>query len=191
MIEQLHNDLITLDQILEKVKLQGLGYLAKLSERPTSAASAILLNETLDEMGLGSIDALKAFNEKFEKLIVASSGPRYLGFVIGGTTPASIVGDWLATIYDQNPQNIKGEGDNSALIEMETIKLLLDLFDLPKDFMGGFVTGATMSNFTCLATARQWIGKQHGKDFARDGVSEQINILSASPHSSVINLFQC
>jgi len=186
MNEQLQKDLINLENILETVKLQGLDYLGKLSERPTSTKLTIQSNGILNEIGLGSIDTLRIFNKEFEKLIVASSGPRYLGFVIGGATPASIVGDWLATIYDQTPQATTGEGDISAIIEIETIKLLLDLFNLPKKNIGGFVTGATMSNFTCLATARQWIGKQFGKDFAKDGVSEKINILSALPHSSVI-----
>lgn len=186
MNKQLQNDLINLDKILETVKLQGLDYLTKLSERPTASKATIQSNDTLNEIGLGSIDTLKIFNEKFEKLIVASTGPRFLGFVIGGATPASIVGDWLSTIYDQNSQAIKGQGDISAIIEIETIKLLLDLFNLPKNFIGGFVTGATMSNFTCLATARQWIGTQSGKDFAKEGITEKINILSALPHSSVI-----
>ena len=186
MNEQLQNDLINLDKLLEIVKFQGLDYLGKLSDRPTSSKPTIQANETLNEIGLGSIDSLKIFNEKFEKLIVASAGPRYWGFVTGGATPASIVGDWLTTIYDQNTQTTKGQGDISAIIEIETISLLLDLFNLPKDFTGGFVTGATMSNFTCLAVARQWIGKQFGKDFARDGVTEKIKILSALPHSSSI-----
>jgi len=126
------------------------------------------------------------FNEKFEKLIVASTGPRYWGFVTGGSTPASIVGDWLTAIYDQNTQAAKGQGDISAIIEIETIKLLLDLFNLPNDFVGGFVTGATMSNFTCLASARQWIGKEQGIDIAKNGISGNIKILSATPHSSSI-----
>jgi glutamate/tyrosine decarboxylase-like PLP-dependent enzyme len=78
-------------------------------------------------------------------------------------------------------------GDVSALIEKETIQLLLDLFDLPRDFSGGFVTGATMSNFTGLAAARQWLGKQLGKDFAREGVSPaDIKIFAATPHSYTI-----
>jgi glutamate/tyrosine decarboxylase-like PLP-dependent enzyme len=186
MNEQLQNDLINLDKILETVKIQGLEFLGKLSDRPTSTKSKIQANDTLNETGLGSIGTLKIFNEKFEKLMVASTGPRYWAYVIGGATPASIVGDWLTTIYDQNTQAIKGQGAISAIIETETIKLLLDLFDLPNDFMGGFVTGATMSNFTCLATARQWIGKQFGKDFAKDGLTEKINILSAMPHSSIL-----
>ncbi len=43
-----------------------------------------------------------------------------------------------------------------------------------------------MSNFTSLGVARQWFGKQFGKDFAKDGISETVNILTATPHSSSI-----
>ena len=186
MNRQLENDSLEIENLLELVKLQGLDYLGQLSDRPTSTKRTIQANTSLNEIGIGGLNTLKLFNEKFEQLIVGSSGPRYWGFVIGGTTPASIIGDWLTSIYDQNTQSTKGQGDISALIEIETINLLLDLFNLPNDFIGGFVTGATMSNFTCLAVARQWIGKQLGKDFAKDGVTEKINILSALPHSSAI-----
>lgn len=186
MNEQLQNDLMNFDSLLEAVKLQGLDFLRQLSDRPSSTKHTVQINENLNEVGLGGLDTLKLFNEKFENLIVGSTGPRYWGFVTGGSTPASIVGDWLTTIYDQNTQATKGQGDISAIIEIETVKLLLDLFNLPNDFIGGFVTGATMSNFTCLAVARQWIGKQYGKDFAKDGITEKLNILSALPHSSAI-----
>lgn len=186
MNKQLEYDMSNLDVLLEKVKLQGLDYLKSLRERKTSATVIEFGDAKLNEIGLGGLDTLKLFNEKFENIIVGSAGPRYLGYVIGGSTPASIIGDWLATIYDQNPQTIHSQGDISVIIEKETIKLLLDLFKLPKDFLGGFVTGATMSNFTCLGVARQWIGKELGKDFAKDGVSGKIKILSAAPHSSIM-----
>jgi glutamate/tyrosine decarboxylase-like PLP-dependent enzyme len=62
----------------------------------------------------------------------------------------------------------------------------LQLLDLPKSFLGGFVTGATMSNFTSLAVARQWYGKQLGHDFAKNGVAASLNILTATPHSSSV-----
>lgn len=186
MNEQLKNDLLNIAQLLETVKTQGLDFLERLSERPTSTTSTAAPSETLNETGIGGLNALKLFNDKFEQIIIGSTGPRYLGFVTGGATPASIIGDWLTSVYDQNTQATKGQGDISAIIEIETIKLLLDLFDLPKDFIGGFVTGATMSNFTCLAVARQWIGNLAGKDFAKNGVSQKINIFSAVPHSSAI-----
>ncbi|WP_316832490.1 pyridoxal phosphate-dependent decarboxylase family protein [Pedobacter aquatilis] len=185
-MNHLNNDNRNLEEILEKVKNQGIDYLNNIHERPTSNQNDNEINGVLNEAGLGTSEALAQFNTRFEPLIVASSGPRYWGFVTGGTTPAAIAGDWLASIYDQNTQSSKGNGDVSALIELETIQLLLSLFNLPKDFFGGFVTGATLSNFTCLAIARQWIGKQSGKDFAREGISGNVNILSATPHSSAI-----
>ncbi len=64
---------------------------------------------------------------------------------------------------EDNADYLVRQHDLSALIEVETIQLLLSLFDLPETFTGGFVTGATMSNFTALAVARQWAGKQQGR----------------------------
>ena len=167
----LQHDLNDLENILQKAKEQGINFLNNLENVPTSNKNSIDYTRELNELGLGSLAALEEFNERLAPLMVASSGPRYWGFVTGGSTPASVVGDWLASIYDQNTQAIKAQGGASALIEFETINLLLQLFQLPDSFLGGFVTGATMSNFTCLGVARQWSGKQLGKDFAKNGIS--------------------
>nr|WP_294783574.1 pyridoxal-dependent decarboxylase [uncultured Flavobacterium sp.] len=182
----LEQDLNNLENILEKAKQQGVDFLNNLENIPTSNPNKIDPKRTLNELGLGSEKALKEFNERLAPLLVSSPGPRYWGFVTGGSTPASIVGDWLASVYDQNTQSVASQGGNSALIEFETINLLLQLLELPDSFMGGFVTGATMSNFTSLGVARQWFGKQFGKDFAKNGISETIHILTATPHSSSI-----
>jgi len=185
-MNHLNKDQQNLDTILTEVKEQGVAYLNQIHERATANSGALELINSLAVEGLGTEGTLKQFNERFEPIIVASSGPRYWGFVTGGTTPAAIAGDWLATIYDQNTQSAKGNGDISALIELETIQLLLSLFNLPQQFFGGFVTGATLSNFTCLAVARQWFGKQQGRDFAREGITGKVNVLSATPHSSAV-----
>ena len=182
----LQHDLNNFENILEKTKQQGIDFLNNIENIPTSNTYSIDPKTVLNELGLGSIEALKEFNERLAPLIVSSSGPRYWGFVTGGSTLASIVGDWLASVYDQNTQSVTSQGGNSALIEFETINLLLQLLELPDSFLGGFVTGATMSNFTSLGVARQWFGKQSGKDFAKNGISEPINILTATPHSSSI-----
>lgn len=182
----LQADFDSIENLLELTKNQGVDFLKTLHQRPTSTAKSMEDFRFLPETGLGTKEALADFNERFEPIIMASTGPRYWGFVTGGATPASIVGDWLSGIYDQNSQSVKGDGDVSARIELETIQLLLDLFELPKTYFGGFVTGATMSNFTSLAVARQWIGKQLGKDFAKEGVSEKIHVLTAVPHSSAV-----
>lgn len=182
----LQHDLNDLENILNQAKQLGIDFLNNLENIPTSKKESIDTTRELNESGLGSIAALEEFKERLAPLMVASPGPRYLGFVTGGSTPASLVGDWLASVYDQNTQSIKAQGGNSALIEFETIHLLLQLLRLPDSFLGGFVTGATMSNFTCLGVARQWFGNQLGKDFAKNGISETINILTATPHSSSV-----
>jgi glutamate/tyrosine decarboxylase-like PLP-dependent enzyme len=186
MNSALQHDLDTIENILDKAKQHGIDFLNNLENIPTSNKETIDPTRELNELGLGSLAALAEFNERLAPIMVASPGPRYLGFVTGGSTPASIVGDWLATVYDQNAQATKAQGGASALIEFETINLLLQLLELPKTFLGGFVTGATMSNFTCLGVARQWFGAQSGNDFAKNGITETINILTATPHSSSI-----
>lgn len=182
----LQQDLNDIEKILEIAKQQGIDFLHSIDNVPTSTKNSITTSRNLNYSGLGALSALEEFKERLAPLMVSQAGPRYWGFVTGGVTPASIVGDWLTTIYDPNAQATNAQGGVSALIEIETINLLLQLLDLPKLFLGGFVTGATMSNFTCLAVARQWFGNQLGKDFAKNGISEPINILTATPHSSSV-----
>ncbi len=182
----LQQDLQDIENILEQVKQQGINFLNSIDSVSTSTQNRIKTNRILNDSGLGALSAIEEFNQRLAPLMVSQAGARYWGFVTGGATPASIVGDWLTTIYDQNAQATNAQGGVSALIEVETINLLLQLLDLPKSFLGGFVTGATMSNFTSLAVARQWFGKQSGHDFAKDGITVPLNILSATPHSSSI-----
>lgn len=184
MYSKLADDQQQVERLLELVKERSGNFLGNVNERPTSTLFRQKPFNKLRQAGIGGEATLQQFAEQFDEAIVASTGPRYWGFVIGGSTPAAIMGDWLATVYDQNTQTIKGQGDISAVIEKDAINLLLELFDLPASFQGGFVTGATMSNFTCLGVARQWLGRKHGVDIARDGVLRKLNILTATPHSS-------
>lgn len=186
MNDILKEDLKDMASLMERVKEEGLDFLNGINNRPTSVSSTKHKPSRLEEKGLGTLAALGAFKTQYDGAIVASTGPRYWGFVTGGATPAAIAGDWLASVYDQNTQSVKGQGDVSAIIELDTIGLLLQLFSLPDDYMGGFVTGATMSNFTCLAVARQWVGNQLKIDIARQGVPAGISVLSAMPHSSSV-----
>lgn len=187
MNEILKGDLNDLELILNQVKAEGLEFLKGINDRRTSTNTEPMEYSNLEAQGSGALTALAEFKTRFDDVIVAATGPRYWGFVTGGSTPAAIVGDWLATVYDQNTQTVKGQGDISANIELETVRLLLQLLKLPEDaYLGGFVTGATMSNFTCLAVARQWLGAQQGQDIAKTGVSGTLKVLSAMPHSSAV-----
>jgi glutamate/tyrosine decarboxylase-like PLP-dependent enzyme len=188
----LANDLAAFPSLLEEAKHEGLAFLQTLHEHPTSNAAQNLDSfaetmRTLSGQGIGAEHALHEFQERFSPMLVASGGPRYWGFVTGGSTPAALMGDWLAAVYDANPQAMQGQGDVSARIEREAIHLMRQLLNLPTSFVGGFVTGAMMSNFTCLAVARQWVGKVAlGRNIAQEGVSAGISVLTATPHSSVV-----
>jgi len=187
MYKQLAEDLADQNRILSLTKERAMAYLDQINEGAVSvSASKPGSFAGLPEDGVGAIQALITFHEQHRDKIVASSGPRYWGYVVGGTTPAAIAGDWLTSAFDQNPQGTNGGGDISAMIEQQAIKWLLELFGLPQTFKGGFVTGATMSNFTCLAVARQWAGKTNNNDIAREGIKTEIKILTATPHSSAI-----
>ncbi|WP_131735411.1 pyridoxal phosphate-dependent decarboxylase family protein [Actinomadura roseirufa] len=128
--------------------------------------------------------ALADFAERWEPGFSGGAGPRYLGFVTGGTTPASIAGDWLTTVLDQNPTSLL---DSTAPdLEQETLGWLAELLALPSH-TGMFVSGATMSTTAGLAIAREWLGERAGVSPAEDGTAAlgEITVLSGAPHSSV------
>ncbi|MDI3319185.1 pyridoxal phosphate-dependent decarboxylase family protein [Pinibacter soli] len=186
MNTNLANDNVQIEQILDAAKQLSISYLQQLDERPISIDQPSHRLPLLSNEGLGAIQTQQLFEKEFLHNIIASSGPRYYGFVTGGSTPAAIAGDWLTSVFDQNTQNAKGNGDVSAMLEMHTVQMLLQLFSLPNVFMGAFVTGATMSNFSALAVARQWFGKQKGYDVALEGLQPGINIYTSVPHSSSV-----
>ena len=184
----LEKDLTELGELLERAVKEGVSYLEDVDQVPTSLKNVDIPQRNLNFSASGSSDVLAEFIKRYKSILVASTGPRFWGFVTGGSTPAALMGDILASIYDQNTQAMKGNGDLSAIIEQETIQWLLELLELPKEFNGGFVTGATMSNYTSLAVGRQWVGKEMGVDVAKEGLSKLsgIPVLSATPHSSAI-----
>jgi glutamate/tyrosine decarboxylase-like PLP-dependent enzyme len=175
-----------LNEILEVARLAASEFLRDLATRPAGRTPQPLAHDSLPEEGLGAQGALSAFRGKYEALLSASPGPRYLGFVTGGSTPAALAGDWLVSTYDQN---VGSHGDSIATrVERETLGLLRALFYLPKSFEGAFVTGATQANFVALATARQWAAAQLGIDVSEQGLWHvpPIPVLGGSPHASIL-----
>ncbi|MEJ2010541.1 MAG: pyridoxal-dependent decarboxylase, partial [Acidobacteriota bacterium] len=84
---------------------------------------------------------------------VASTGPRYFGFVVGGNLPAALAADWLVSTWDQNA-GIYVLSPLVSAIEQITGSWLRELAGLSPSMSFGFVTGGHMANFTSLAAAR-------------------------------------
>ncbi|WP_344289388.1 pyridoxal phosphate-dependent decarboxylase family protein, partial [Streptomyces synnematoformans] len=143
------------------------------------------LYEPLPEGGRGGAAGLARFGERWEPGFSGSAGPRYLGFVTGGATPAAVAGDWLVGAYDQNAA---AGGDSAATdLERETVGWLRELFGLGPEHTGAFVSGATMSNVAGLAVAREWLGERLGVSVADAGAGAlgEVTVLSGAAHSSV------
>jgi glutamate/tyrosine decarboxylase-like PLP-dependent enzyme len=100
---------------------------------------------------------------------VASAGPRYFGFVTGGTLPAALAANILAGAWDQNAA-FRVMSPAVAVLEEVCRQWLVALFGLPPEAGIGFVTGATMANFSALAAARHALLGRSGWDVEARGL---------------------
>ncbi|WP_371678530.1 aspartate aminotransferase family protein [Streptomyces sp. NBC_01276] len=181
-------DLARLPDLLDATRRAATEALAALDARPVvpaAAAAAPPAPEPLPEHGSGTEAALEAFRSRWALRFSASAGPRYLGFVTGGATPAALAGDWLTAAHDQNSNSaFDGAGQH---LERETTGWLRGLFGLSDAHTGTFVSGATMSNTVGLAIAREWLGERLGVSPAEDGAAAlgPVRVLSGAPHSSI------
>ena len=123
--------------------------LGELPDAPTPAAEVVDLLAEACEPGL-----------------VAIPSGRFFGMVIGGALPAALGADWLTSAWDQNI-GLRALTPAAAAVEEVAGRWVLDLLGLPGESAVGFVTGATMANFTCLATARDTVLTRVGHDIRR------------------------
>ncbi len=117
--------------------------------------------------GEATIERLIALNEQAGGNAV---GPKSFHFVIGGSTPAALAADLIATCYEAIPYTwiLSPTG---VEMELQALDWLKELFGLPAHWPGIMVTGATMANFVCLAAGRQWWGEQLDVDVSETGLA--------------------
>jgi glutamate/tyrosine decarboxylase-like PLP-dependent enzyme len=167
--------IMDLDQsLVDHAVSHALSYLATVGERPVRASLSAaqlreLLGGQLPEREEDPVKVIDALADAGRAGTVASQGPRYFGFVTGGSVPAAIVTDWLVSAWDQNAQMF-AMSPIAAVVEQITSEWLKELFGLPSAWSVGFVTGAQMANFTSLLTARHHLLGQVGWHVERDGL---------------------
>lgn len=185
MTEQLKEDKRRRTEILTRTLQLAERYFKQEEVCPPGLYTPDLAPDELPLHGSGSLETLAFFESHYASQIPGSAGPRYFGFVTGGSTPAAVAGDWLVSTYDQNAC---GSNDSIApQLEKQTIDYFRQLFGLDASFHGSFVTGATMSNFVGLALGRQWLGEQSGIDPANEGITNMsIKVVSGTAHSSIL-----
>ena len=184
MHNQLKNDSKERTKILQQAAAMAERFLEKRDSIAPGMYVPDIPQDMLPDDGEGAVMTLNFFEKRYSHLITNSAGPRYFGFVTGGSTPASLAGDWLVSAFDQNAC---GSNDSIApQLEHQTIDYFKQLFGLEAAYTGSFVTGATMSNFVGLSLARQWAGEQYGIDASNEGIGKfPLVVVSGTPHSSI------
>jgi glutamate/tyrosine decarboxylase-like PLP-dependent enzyme len=192
----------TFEQVRPSATSRALGEAARraqrfldgLPDRPvgaTAAAAELLarLGGPLPEGPADPAEVVARLADAAEPGLVASAGPRYFGFVIGGSLPAAVGADWLTSAWDQNAGMFVASPAAAAAEEVAA-GWLLELLGLPRSATTGFTTGATMANFTALAAARQAVLARAGWDVGEDGLfgAPQVHVLVGAERHATVDL---
>ncbi len=160
---------------LDRAAGHARAWLGSLDDRrvpPEADADAVAarVGGALPHAGLPPEDVVDLLVAGAEPGLTAMPSGRFFGFVIGGTLPAALAADWLVSAWDQNAA-LRYATPATAALEEAAGAWLLDLLGLPAGADVGFVTGATMANFTCLAAGRTAVLEQAGWDVAEHGLN--------------------
>jgi glutamate/tyrosine decarboxylase-like PLP-dependent enzyme len=160
--------------LLRDAGRRAVSYLDGLRGRsvvPADDAVAALsqLEFGLPTAGIDPAEVIALLDDVGSPATVASAGPRYFGFVIGGALPVAQAVSWLTAAWDQNA-GLSIMSPTAAVLTRTALRWVSDLLGLPAGTNGAFVTGATMANATCLAAARDAVLAGHGWDAAGQGL---------------------
>ena len=163
-----------MSDLLDDASGRARRYLAALDSRavapsPEALAALARFDGPLPERASSPDRVLAELDELGSPATVASAGRRYFGFVTGGSLPVTVAASWLASAWDQNA-GLVACSPIGAKLEQVALDWLKDLFHLPRDSGGGFVTSATAANFSALAAARHALLARAGWDVEAQGL---------------------
>jgi glutamate/tyrosine decarboxylase-like PLP-dependent enzyme len=160
---------------LDRAVAHAMRWLETLPDRaipPSADADAVLaeLGGPLPDGPADPASVIDALAEAVEPGLMAMGSGRFFGWVIGGTLPAALGADWLTSTWDQN-SGMRFATPGTVAAEEAAATWVLDLLELPSTADVGFVTGATMANFTGLAAGRQQVLDDAGWDLDQLGLT--------------------
>jgi glutamate/tyrosine decarboxylase-like PLP-dependent enzyme len=161
------------DAALERAARHARSWLASLPDRPvrpSRTADELELAGPLPDGPTDAADVVDLLAGRVEPGLMAIPSGRFFGWVMGGTLPAALAADWLVSAWDQNT-GMRYATPGTVAAEEAAAGWLLDLLGLPAGADVGFVTGATMANFTGLAAGRQQVLTDAGWDLDRRGLT--------------------
>jgi glutamate/tyrosine decarboxylase-like PLP-dependent enzyme len=174
---------VDLHDLFERAARHAADYRADVADRPVAAREdvdevALRFAGTLPEGPTPSGDVLDDLVDAADPGLVGTVGPRYFGFVIGGSLEAATAADIVAAGWDQCAFNA-ALSPAAMAAEQAAGTWLKELLGLPAAASVGFVTGGQEANTVGLATARHHVLERAGWDVESDG-------LVGAPHVRVI-----
>jgi glutamate/tyrosine decarboxylase-like PLP-dependent enzyme len=183
-----------MEAALTSAEQHARAWLASLPARPVPPAATVAdvvarLGSDLPDGPTPAAEVVELLATACEPGLTAMPSGRFFGFVIGGTHPAALAADWLTSAWDQNAL-LRAVTPAYGAVEEVTTAWLLDLLGLPAGCEIGYVTGATMANFTCLAAARDEVLRQAGWDVGRDGLTgaPRVRVLAGAERHDTIDV---
>lgn len=173
----------------EAVAYRGRVAVAETTPVATYREMMAVFDEPLPETPGDGDAIIKDLIERASPGIRAETAPRFFGWVIGNSHPTGVAADWLVSAWGQNVGNLVSAPAASA-IETVAANWLLEVLDLPRAASVGFVTGATVANFVCLAAARSEVLRRVGWDVEADGLfgAPPVRVLiGADAHATVFS----
>jgi glutamate/tyrosine decarboxylase-like PLP-dependent enzyme len=163
-----------MEDLIQEAARRAARYIKGLDERIVSPRTEAVkrlegFDGPLQDEPMAPMRVLAELDDLGSAATVASAGPRYFGFVIGGTLPAALAAGYLAGAWDQNAV-FHVASPTTAFLEDVCRRWLVGLFGLPPGAGIGFVTGATMASFTGLAAARHALLGRLGWDVEARGL---------------------
>jgi glutamate/tyrosine decarboxylase-like PLP-dependent enzyme len=160
--------------ILEDSARRSIAYLEGLGSRsvaptPEAIENLAAFDEPFPALSTLPEETLHLLDQFGSPATMATAGPRFYGFVIGGSLPVTLAANWLAGAWDQNSA-LYNVTPVTATLEQVALRWLLELFGLPANAGGAFVTGATVANLCCLAAARHAVLHNEGWNVEADGL---------------------
>src|SRR5947208_1829566 len=167
--------MIVNEPLLDRAREHAVRFLRSLPSRhvgPTAARDALLagVDVPLSDDGEDPAAVLDALAGGIDRGLIASAGPRYFGFVIGGSLPVALAADWMTSAWDQNC-GIYNTSPAASVVEDVVRGWLLELFDLPRTASVGLVTGGQQASFTALAAARHAVLRRAGWNVEENGLA--------------------
>jgi len=170
-----------LDDVAARAKryLTGIGQ-RRVAPTPEAVAGLSALDVPLQDRPIPPEDVVEELDRIAEPATLTISGPRFFGFVNGGSLPATVAVNWLSTAWDQHG-TFAATSPATTAVERIAMRWIIDLLGLPAESAGAFVTGTTVAHISALAAARDWLLSTCGWNIDTHGLfgAPPINVIAS------------